>query len=82
MGQWEIFLTVGEIIAFLALCFGFFSKFSTTLNQISCAITEFRGAIAQLKDTVSSMKQDSRETHREIFNKLDDHETRISRIEK
>lgn len=82
MGQWEIFLTIVEIVAFLALVLGLFSKFSATLNEISCAITEFRGAIAQLKETVTGMKKDSHETHKEIFDKLDDHETRISHLEK
>lgn len=82
MGQWEIFLTIVEIVAFIGVVLKLFSKFSETFREISCVITEFRGAITQLKETVNAMKKDIRETHKDIFDKLDDHETRISHLEK
>lgn len=74
MDNWDVFLIVGEIIAFAALILSFSSKF----NQ---SIGEFRAVIVELKDTVKDMQQNSRKTHKEIFEKLDDHETRISHLE-
>ena len=35
-----------------------------------------------LNETVKDMQKNSRQTHKEIFDKLDDHETRISHLEK
>lgn len=75
MGQWDVFLVLVEVVGFLVLVLSFSSKFNQTLG-------EFRATISELKDAVKSMKKESRETHKEIFDKLDDHETRISHLEK
>lgn len=74
MGNWDVFLALVEIVAFVALVL----KFSSKLNQ---TLGEFRAVITQLKETVKDMQSNSRKTHKEIFDKLDDHETRISHLE-
>lgn len=74
MGQWDVFLVLVEVVGFLVLILSFTSKFNQTLG-------EFRATISELKDAVKSMKRESRETHKELFEKLDDHETRISHLE-
>lgn len=75
MEYWDVFLVIAEIVAFLAVILSFTSKFNQTLG-------EFRAVIAQLKETVSNLQKTNRETHKEIFDKLDDHERRISHLEK
>lgn len=75
MQNWDVFLILAEIVAFVAVILSFSSKFNQTLG-------EFRAVIAQLKETVSNMQTNSRETHRDLFRRIDDHETRISRLEK
>lgn len=75
MDNWNVFLIIVEIVAFLSVFVSFTSKLSQALG-------EFRTAIEQLKDTVADIQQNSRKTHKEIFDKLDDHETRISHLEK
>lgn len=74
MDNWDVFLIVGEIIAFAALILSFSSK----LNQ---SIGEFHAVILELKETVKDMQQNSRKTHKDLYDKLDDHETRISHLE-
>ena len=74
MEQWDVFLVLVEIVGFLAVVLSFSSKFNQTLG-------EFRATISELKEAVKSMKRESRETHKDIFEKLDDHETRISHLE-
>ena len=74
MDNWDVFLIVGEIIAFAALILSFSSKF----NQ---SIGEFRAVIVELKSTIKDMQQNSRATHKDLYEKLDDHETRISHLE-
>jgi len=74
MQSWDVFLILSEIVAFVAVILSFSSKFNQTLG-------EFRAVIKQLKETVSKMQENSRETHGKIYKKLDDHETRISRLE-
>lgn len=75
MENWDVFLVLVEIVAFVSVILSFSSKFNQTLG-------EFRAVITQLKETVGDMQQNSRKTHKEIFDKLDDHETRISHLEK
>lgn len=74
MDNWDVFLIVGEIIGFAALILSFSSKF----NQ---SIGEFRAVIKELKETVKDMKKTNSETHKDIYKKIDDHETRISHLE-
>ena len=74
MQNWDVFLILAEIVAFVAVILSFSSKFNQTLG-------EFRAVISQLKETVSNMQINSRETHGNIYKKLDDHEKRISRLE-
>lgn len=75
MDNWNIFIVLGEIVAFLAIFVTFTSKFGQVLGEV-------RAVISQLKETVENMQKNSRETHKEIFDKLHDHETRISHLEK
>lgn len=75
MEYWDVFLVIAEIAAFLAVILSFTSKFNQTLG-------EFRAVIAQLKETVSNLQKTNRETHKDIFDKLENHERRISHLEK
>lgn len=74
MQYWDVFLILAEIVAFVAVILSFSSKFNQTLG-------EFRAVITQLKETVANMQANSRDTHKRLFDKIDDHETRISRLE-
>ncbi len=74
MQYWDVFLILAEIVAFVAVILSFSSKFNQTLG-------EFRAVITQLKETVANMQTNSRDTHKRLFDKIDDHETRISRLE-
>lgn len=74
MDNWSVFLVIGEVLAFAGVIFNFSSKF----NQ---SIGEFRAVIAELKETVKDMQQNSNQTHNKIFDKLDNHEKRISHLE-
>ena len=74
MQYWDVFLILAEIVAFVAVILSFSSKFNQTLG-------EFRAVITQLKETVANMKINSRDTHKRLFERIDDHETRISRLE-
>lgn len=75
MENWDVFLIIAEIVAFLGVFLSFSSKFNQTLG-------EFRAVIKQLKETVENLQKNNRETHKELFEKLDDHERRISRLER
>lgn len=75
MQNWDVFLILAEIVAFISVILSFSSKFNQTLG-------EFRAVISQLKETVANMQTNSRDTHKTLFKKIDEHETRISRLEK
>lgn len=75
MDNWDVFLILAEVVAFVSVILSFSSKLNQTLG-------EFRTAILQLKEAVTELKTTNRATHKEIFDKLEDHETRISHLEK
>ena len=75
MQNWDVFLILAEVVAFVGVILSFSSKLNQTLG-------EFRAVISQLKETVENLQKTNRETHKEIFDKLDDHEKRISHLER
>ena len=75
MEAWSVFLIIVEIVAFLALILPFFSKLNNTLGALNATV-------AELRESVKDSNKKNRETHGEIFGRLNDHETRISHLEK
>lgn len=74
MEYWDIFLVVVAIVGFLATVIPFFSKLNNTLGELNATVK-------QLRESLNKIDSNNRDTHKEIFEKLDDHEKRISHLE-
>jgi len=75
MEYWDIFLVLSAVVALFATVLPFFTKLNRTLGELNATV-------AQLQSIIEKSDKKSRETHKSIFEKLDDHETRISHLEK
>ncbi|MCB6569460.1 hypothetical protein LI142_08100 [Eubacterium limosum] len=81
MNEWSIFLVIGELIVFVAV-------FVKITNSYSTTITKLTVTLENLQKCIEDMKKSKEETHKRIFNHLDEHDEvlnehdkRISKLE-
>lgn len=79
---WEIALGVIALLGFVITCM-------TGVSKIATAIGEFKSAVADLREALAEFRCNAHDTHDKLFGKIDeqterinDHETRISILEK
>ena len=75
MQYWDVFLVISAVVALFATVLPFFTKLNRTLGELNATVK-------QMQEIISKIEQKSRDTHKDLFKKIDDHETRISRLEK
>lgn len=71
---WEIFLGISALVAFVIAIGSIVSKASQVVATLNATITS-------LSDTLKEFKKDSKTEHKELHDKIDDHETRIGILE-
>ena len=75
MEYWDVFLVIAAVIGMFASVLPFFTKLNRTLGELNATV-------GQMRETFKTSEESRRETHKDIFKKLDDHEQRISHLEK
>lgn len=75
MEYWDIFLVLAAVVSLFATVLPFFTKLNRTLGELNATVE-------QMQVMISNFEKNSRETHGNIYKKLDDHEKRISHLEK
>lgn len=75
MEYWDVFLVLAAVVGLFATVLPFFSKLNRTLGELS-------SAVSQIRETLRTAEKNRKDTHKEIFLKLDDHERRISHLER
>lgn len=75
MQYWDVFLVLAAVVGLFATVLPFFTKLNRTLGELNATVE-------QMQRVISNFEKNSHETHAKIYDKLDDHERRISRIEK
>lgn len=75
MEYWDVFIVLTAVVGLFATVLPFFTKLNRTLGELNATVE-------QMQKVISNFEKNSRETHGKIYGKLDDHETRISRLEK
>ena len=75
MEYWDVFLVLAAVVGLFATVLPFFTKLNRTLGELNATVE-------QMQSVISNFEKNSRETHGKLYKKLDDHETRISRLEK
>ena len=74
MEYWDVLVVIIAVVGLFATVLPFFTKLNRTLGELNATVTT-------LREIILNSEKKSRETHTRIFEKLDDHEKRISRLE-
>lgn len=75
MQYWDVFLVLSAVVGLFATVLPFFTKLNRTLGELNATV-------AQMRETMQASESNRRSTHKDIYKKLDDHEKRISHLEK
>lgn len=70
-----------EIVVGLITLVGFIATVSSWTSKLAKTLTVLNDAINQLRETVKEFKADSKEEHKAIMRRIDDHEERIRKLE-
>jgi hypothetical protein len=73
--NWQVLLAIIVLIAFVA-------AIAKPLLALNKTLVTLDISVNGLREDFKTMKSDNKESHKEIYNKLDDHEGRITFIEK
>lgn len=71
---WEIVLGIIALV-------GFLGTIATWASKLAQAIATLNATIKTLQEAVSEMKKGNKESHTHIFEKLENHECRLIRLE-
>ena len=70
-----------EILAALITIVGSLVTLGTVLAKLTKTLTKLDITLAQLQKELGEFKADSKETHKEIWHELDNHDVRIHKLE-
>lgn len=71
-----------EIVVGLITLVGFIATVATWTSKLAKTLTVLNDAINSLRETVREFKVDSKEEHKAIMRRIDDHEERIRELER
>lgn len=74
MEYWDVLVVIIAVVGLFATVLPFFTKLNRTLGELNATVE-------QMQKVIDNFEKNSRETHGKIYKKLDDHETRLSRLE-
>ena len=74
MQYWDVFLVLAAVVSLFATVLPFFTKLNRTLGELNATVE-------QMQNVIGNFEKNSRDTHGKMYNKLDDHERRISHLE-
>lgn len=75
MQYWDVFVVLVAVVGLFATVLPFFTKLNRTLGELNATVE-------QMKELISRTEDKNSESHQRIFEKIDDHEQRISHLEK
>lgn len=70
-----------EIVAGIIALVGFVGTIATWSGKLSRTLASLETTLNALRNTLEELKQDNRESHKEFYRRLDDHNDRILRLE-
>ena len=74
MQYWDIVVVIISLVGLFATVLPFFTKLNRTLGELNATVE-------QMQNVITNFEKNSRETHGKIYDKINDHETRISHLE-
>ena len=71
---WEIVLGIIALVGFVSTIATYASKQSSILSKLEATLTA-------LNNTLEELKENNRASHKDIYNKIGEHDKRISKLE-
>jgi uncharacterized protein YoxC len=72
---WEIVVGIISLVTF-------FISVGAVVYKLSRALAVLETTIRALSDTIRELRTNSHDTHKQLFDRVEDHETRITVLEK
>lgn len=69
-----------EIVVGIIALIGVFGTVATWSSKLSRTLASLETTLNALRDTLEELKENNRESHKDIYRRLDDHERTIIRI--
>lgn len=69
-----------EIVAGIIALVGFIGTIATWSGKLSRTLASLETTLHALRDTLEELKKDNRASHKEFYDRLDDHHDKIIRI--
>lgn len=69
-----------EIVTGIIALIGVFGTVATWSSKLSRTLTSLETTLNALRNTLEELKENNRESHKEIYHRLDDHEHWITRL--
>lgn len=69
-----------EIVAGIIALAGFVGTIATWSGKLSRTLASLETTLHALRDTLEELKKDNRASHKDIYNKLDEHQGWITRL--
>lgn len=70
-----------EIVAGIIALIGVFGTVATWASKLSKTLTSLECTLSALDRTLNEFKENNKESHKEFYKRLEDHETRIHTLE-
>lgn len=70
-----------EIVAGIIALIGVFGTVATWSSKLSRTLASLEATLEALRGTLKELKANNTESHKEFYRRLDDHESRIDRVE-
>lgn len=71
-----------EILSALIVVVGTLISLGTVLTKLIRVLTRLDDTVKQLRADLDRQREDNRESHKRIYDRLDDHESRIVELER
>ena len=89
MGEWDVFLTVVALVSFLLAVGAPIIKLNSAITKLNTLIETSMKRLDKLEEDDEAMQKNSRQAHQRLHDRIDgvegrvnDHETRLSILEK
>lgn len=70
-----------EIVAGIIALVGFIGTIAVWVSKLSHTLASLEVTLKALRDVLNELKESNRESHKEFYHRLDDHENRLVRLE-
>lgn len=81
MEKYDVILVIFSLCAFVISICKITSRFTGAISRLEVTVAQLGSALAELKQTIVTIREDNKKAHGEIYRKLEELDRRILRLE-